>query len=140
MDVSHFFWQTISREHCKVGGTFDPCGCEVADAIPVESKDGSWIPADPVSGALVVNIGDIMDALTSHTYKSTYHRVIHRGDKFRVSIPFFFEPPRDMIITPIARMVPDGQEGQIMPFTYFEHLKVGWSSTAETHLSDPNSP
>jgi isopenicillin N synthase-like dioxygenase len=93
--------------------------------VAVEAKDGSWIPADPLPGALVVNIGDIMDSLTSHAYKSTYHRVIHRGSKFRVSIPFFFEPPRDMVITPIKSMIPDGQEGSVKPFTYFDHLKVG---------------
>lgn len=75
-------------------------------------------------GALVVNIGDILDSLTSHTYKSTYHRVIHRGDKFRVSIPFFFEPPRDMVIAPIQKMVPKGQQGMVEPFTYFDHLKA----------------
>lgn len=89
----------------------------------MEAKDGSWIPADPQPGALVVNIGDIIDALTSHAYKSTYHRVIHRGSKYRVSMPFFFEPPRDMEIRPIPEMVPEGQEAG-KPFVYFEHLKV----------------
>jgi isopenicillin N synthase-like dioxygenase len=89
----------------------------------VESKDGSWIPADPVPGAFVVNIGDIIDALTSHAYKSTYHRVIHRGSKYRVSIPFFFEPPRDMTITPIEGMITEGAD-VVKPFVYFDHLKV----------------
>ncbi|ORY30189.1 hypothetical protein BCR39DRAFT_153153 [Naematelia encephala] len=92
-------------------------------ALQVEAKDGSWIPADPVPGAFVVNIGDIIDALTSHAYKSTYHRVIHRGNKYRVSMPFFFEPPRDMTITPIEGMVAPGDEGKIKPFVYFDHLK-----------------
>ena len=101
--------------------------------MSVEAKDGSWIPADPVPGALVVNIGDIMDAFTSHAYKSTYHRVIHRGSKFRVSIPFFFEPPRDMTITPIKSMVPVGEEGLVKPFTYFDHLKV---SSQPGYLAD----
>ena len=91
-------------------------------ALQVEAADGSWIPADPVPNAFVVNIGDIIDSLTSHQYKSTYHRVIHKGSKFRVSIPFFFEPPRDMTIEPIPSMVPQGGTG-IAPFTYFDHLK-----------------
>lgn len=72
----------------------------------------------------MVNIGDILDSLTSHAYKSTYHRVIHRGSKFRVSIPFFFEPPRDMVITPLTSMIPEDQKHAIKPFTYFDHLKV----------------
>jgi len=96
-----------------------------AKLTAVEAKDGSWIPADPVPGAFVVNIGDIIDALTSHAYRSTYHRVVHRGDKYRVSIPFFFEPPRDMTITPIPGMVPTGSE-VVKPFVYFDHLKVSY--------------
>jgi isopenicillin N synthase-like dioxygenase len=113
----------IFRVLSRVGG-IARCSPSARLTPPVEAKDGSWIPADPVSGALVVNIGDIMDSLTSHAYKSTYHRVIHRGNKFRVSIPFFFEPPRDMIIRPIESMVPEGEEGLVKPFTYFDHLKV----------------
>lgn len=76
----------------------------------------------------MVNIGDIIDSLTSHAYRSTYHRVIHRGDKYRVSIPFFFEPPRDMTITPIPKMA---TAEAVKPFVYFDHLKVSWPCGAE---------
>jgi isopenicillin N synthase-like dioxygenase len=78
-----------------------------------------------VPGAFVVNIGDILDALTSHAYKSTYHRVIHKGSKYRVSIPFFFEPPKEMTITPIEAMANDES---LKPFVYFDHLKVSSAS------------
>lgn len=91
-------------------------------SLQVESKDGSWIAADPIPGAFVVNIGDIVDALTSHGYKSTYHRVIHRGTRYRVSIPFFFEPPRDWLVEPLRGLVPEGHTG-VPPFKYFDHLK-----------------
>ncbi|WVQ80705.1 hypothetical protein IAT38_002810 [Cryptococcus sp. DSM 104549] len=91
-------------------------------ALQVESKDGSWIPADPVPGAFVVNIGDIIDTLTGHQYKSTYHRVIHRGSNYRVSIPFFFEPQRDQVIQTLEGFLPAG-ETPVKPFTYFDHLK-----------------
>lgn len=91
-------------------------------ALQVEAKDGSWIPADVIPGAFVVNIGDIVDTLTSHTYKSTYHRVIHRGSRYRVSMPFFFEPPRDFLVTPLASLVPPDTKA-VEPFTYFDHLK-----------------
>ncbi|OCF76289.1 hypothetical protein I204_03589 [Kwoniella mangroviensis CBS 8886] len=91
-------------------------------ALQVESKDGSWIPADPIPGAYVVNIGDIIDTLTGHQYKSTYHRVIHRGSNYRVSMPFFFEPKRDQVIQTLPGMVPAGEKA-VEPFTYFDHLK-----------------
>ncbi|WVQ73108.1 hypothetical protein IAR50_002672 [Cryptococcus sp. DSM 104548] len=90
-------------------------------ALQVESKDGSWIPADPVPGAFVVNIGDIIDTITGHQYKSTYHRVIHKSPTYRVSMPFFFEPTRDQVIKPMEGFLPEGEV--VKAFTYFDHLK-----------------
>jgi isopenicillin N synthase-like dioxygenase len=52
----------------------------------------SWINADPVPGAFVVNIGDMMERWTNGLWRSTSHRVVHRGQEFRTSVPFFYEP------------------------------------------------
>ena len=67
------------------------------DALQVRSRAASnqWITANPVHGAFVVNIGDMMERWTNGLWKSTPHRVIHRGDSFRVSVPFFYEPDFD---------------------------------------------
>ncbi|MCJ1351037.1 MAG: hypothetical protein MMC33_001019 [Icmadophila ericetorum] len=66
-------------------------------ALQVQSRlhPNIWIPADPIEGAFVVNIGDMMERWTGGLWKSTLHRVVHRGDGFRVSVPFFFEPDFD---------------------------------------------
>ena len=55
----------------------------------------SWINADPVPGAFIVNIGDMMERWTNGMWRSTTHRVVHRGHGFRVSVPFFHEPDFD---------------------------------------------
>jgi isopenicillin N synthase-like dioxygenase len=55
----------------------------------------SWINADPVPGAFIVNIGDMMERWTNGLWRSTSHRVVHRGNGFRVSVPFFHEPNFD---------------------------------------------
>jgi isopenicillin N synthase-like dioxygenase len=55
-------------------------------------RSGEWINADPMPGAFVVNIGDMMERWTNGLWKSTTHKVVHRGDGFRVSVPFFMEP------------------------------------------------
>ena len=63
-------------------------------ALHVKSRSGknTWINADPIHGAFVVNIGDMMERWTNGLWKSTIHRVMHQGDGFRVSLPFFMEP------------------------------------------------
>jgi isopenicillin N synthase-like dioxygenase len=54
-------------------------------ALQVQTKDGDWINADPIEGSFVVNIGDMLNVWTNDVYKSTLHRVIHKGDSYRIS-------------------------------------------------------
>ena len=55
-------------------------------------EEGRWVDVDPVEGALVVNIGDMMSRWSGGKWKATRHRVVHKGGGYRVSVPFFFEP------------------------------------------------
>jgi len=64
-------------------------------------EEGIWITADPMPGCVVCNIGEMWEIWTNGLYKSTVHRVIHRGSDRRVSIPFFFEPNFTAEIAPL---------------------------------------
>lgn len=44
----------------------------------------------------------MVEIMTNGMYKSTLHRVIHKGNRYRVSVPFFFEPNFDAIIEPLS--------------------------------------
>lgn len=62
---------------------------------------GGWIEAPPIPGALVCNIGDMLDRLTGGAYRSTPHRVRNLSGKSRLSFPFFFDPGWDAEIVPL---------------------------------------
>ncbi|KAL6194805.1 hypothetical protein ACLB2K_035880 [Fragaria x ananassa] len=49
-----------------------------------------WTPVPPVTGALVVNIGDLLQLISNDRFKSVEHRVLanHRGP--RISVASFF--------------------------------------------------
>lgn len=64
-------------------------------------EEGIWITADPIPGCIVCNIGEMWEIWSNGLYKSTLHRVIHRGPDYRVSIPFFFEPNFDAKVAPL---------------------------------------
>ncbi|WP_394790140.1 isopenicillin N synthase family dioxygenase [Rhodoferax sp.] len=58
--------------------------------LEVQSADGEWLYADPVPGAFVVNLGDMMPVWTNGAYHSNGHRVRNRSpERHRYSIPFF---------------------------------------------------
>ncbi|KAI0699114.1 Clavaminate synthase-like protein [Cytidiella melzeri] len=105
------------------------------DVTPAEAvEDGVWIKADPIPGCIVCNVGEMWEIWSNGLYKSTLHRVVHRGSNYR--IPFFFEPNFDALVKPLAAAarIQEGDpkvEGQIQktyqPVVYGEFLlgKVG---------------
>jgi len=70
--------------------------------LEILAKDGSWIDMRPPEGALVVNVGDMLQRLTNHVLPSTTHRVRNpAGDRARYSrysMPFFLHLRSDFPI------------------------------------------
>ncbi|KAF9454785.1 Clavaminate synthase-like protein [Macrolepiota fuliginosa MF-IS2] len=100
-----------------------------ASGLPAEGgEEGIWITADPIPGCVVCNIGEMWETWTNGLYRSTLHRVVHRGSNYR--IPFFFEPNFDALVKPLdaARRICDTQnrdkrEPLREPIVYGEFLK-----------------
>jgi isopenicillin N synthase-like dioxygenase len=62
------------------------------DAGGLEVKSRSqWVPAPPMAGSFVCNIGDMLDRMTGGRYHSTPHRVRNDAPRARLSFPFFFD-------------------------------------------------
>lgn len=70
--------------------------------LQVKTRDG-WIDAPPVAGALVCNIGDMLDRLTGGAYRSTPHRVLNTSGNERLSFPLFFDPAFSARVTPLPQ-------------------------------------
>jgi len=65
--------------------------------LEVRSRTG-WVEVPPMPGAFVCNIGDVLERLTHGAYVSTAHRVRNLSARSRLSFPFFFDPPFDMVV------------------------------------------
>ncbi|AQR74331.1 isopenicillin N synthase family oxygenase [Sphingomonas sp. LM7] len=76
-------------------------GAEEA-GLELLDRDGKWLPVKPPQGAMVVNVGDMLQRLTNHVLPSTTHRVVNpppeRRGNSRYSMPFFLHPAPDFLI------------------------------------------
>jgi len=72
-------------------------------------KDGRWLSIAPPEGALVVNIGDMLQRLTNHDLPSTTHRVRNpsgeRAGHSRYSMPYFLHPRSDFPLATLPECV-----------------------------------
>ncbi|MFK7956211.1 MAG: isopenicillin N synthase family dioxygenase [Lysobacterales bacterium] len=77
--------------------------------LEILSREGQWVPVTTVPGAIMCNIGDMMQRLTNHVFPSTTHRVVNPpGDqalKSRYSIPFFLHPNADFMIETLSSCI-----------------------------------
>lgn len=90
--------------------------------LQVMTQGDVWIdvPVDP--GALVVNIGDMMEAWTNGRLRSTPHRVLNlRPERF--SLPYFVAANHDTLIKPFPQLVPKGTTPRYAPFAAGAHLE-----------------
>lgn len=104
-------------------------GAEEA-GLQLKEKDGSWLDVAPPPGALVVNIGDMLQRLTNHVLPSTTHRVVNpapeRRGFARYSTPFFLHFNPDFLIETLPSTITPGN-----PDRY-----AGKAITADDYLAE----
>ena len=84
---------------------------------------GDWHDVAPLPGALVVNVGDLMQRWTNDRWRSTLHRVINRrAGRDRWSIAYFFDLDADVRIEPLAVCVSTDRPARYGSITPAEHL------------------
>jgi isopenicillin N synthase-like dioxygenase len=71
---------------------------DAVGGLEVRNKLGQWIPAPPIPGTFVVNLGDFMARWTNDRFASTPHRVVNRSRLERYSIPVFLDPDYDSVV------------------------------------------
>ena len=101
-------------------------GAEEA-GLELLDRDGRWLPIRPPEGAMVVNVGDMLQRLTNHVLPSTTHRVVNpppeRRGTPRYSMPFFLHLAPDFLIETLPGCVnPDNPDRYPDPITADAYL------------------
>ncbi|TVY43406.1 1-aminocyclopropane-1-carboxylate oxidase [Lachnellula occidentalis] len=96
--------------------------------LEVRDKSGRWVDVRPVEGALVMNIGDVLQRWSNDFLISTLHRVHlpplddsyesqdgKRKTLPRFSIPYFVVPKRDTVLEPLEGDFGEKQQKKYKP-------------------------
>ena len=95
-----------------------------APGLEVLARNGAWIDVPLIEGAMVMNIGDMMEVLSNGRFVATRHRVRKVAEE-RYSFPLFFACDYDCVIEPVVK----GEAPRYAPIRGGEHLHA---QTAQT--------
>lgn len=90
--------------------------------LEVRRSDGTWLPATPVPGTFVINVGDILSRWTNGRWQSTPHRVQDRAAADRYSVPYFFDPAMSATIACLPTCITPGESPRYEPLRYGEYV------------------
>jgi isopenicillin N synthase-like dioxygenase len=94
-------------------------------------KDGEFVPAPVVHGAILVNIGDLLQMWSNDVLKSTRHRVAappqdpeDKSDWLgsRLSIPYFVAPNKDAVLVCIGTCCGSERPKKYGPVKAWEYI------------------
>lgn len=97
--------------------------------LQVEVAPGAWVDVDAPDGALVINLGDLMQRWTNDRWRSTMHRVVVPPDgglTRRLTMPFFHNANWDARIECIVQ---PGGEARHAPVVAGPYLMSKFRST-----------
>eukprot|EP01134_Creolimax_fragrantissima_P006376 CFRG6376T1 len=77
-----------------------------------------WADVPPISNALVLNIGDMMQIFTNGRLKAPLHRVLASATSERFSAPFFFNPAYSADVRPLNALIGKGDKEKYAPVSW----------------------
>lgn len=95
--------------------------------LELYTKEGTWLPVNARENTLIVNVGDMLQRLTNHVYRSTTHRVVNPESttvpRSRYSMPFFLHPNPDFHIDVLPGCISEDNPRRYEAITAGEYLQ-----------------
>lgn len=89
--------------------------------LQIQTRDGRWIEAHQIEGAILVNTGEFLNRWTNGRFIATPHRVV-QPKRDRYSIAFFFNPTWDAIAQPLPTCVSRDNPAQFEPISFLDYI------------------
>ncbi len=105
--------------------------CEATTpGLELLQANGEWLPVQTEPGQIIVDTGDMLQALSNGLLKSTTHRVVNpnssrapigQRSSRRFSMPFFVHPRPEFDLTPLPNCIERTGGNQLFPAQNAEH-------------------
>ncbi len=117
LDIEHLPAADLGVHHHTDAGVLTVLLQDEVSGLQVY-RDGYWYDVPTIPGALVINTGDMMQVWSNDIYRAAIHRVRAMHDRDRYSIPFFFNPAADCVVSPLPSVISDDQPAR--------YRAIGW--------------
>ncbi|GLA14471.1 hypothetical protein AnigIFM62618_000851 [Aspergillus niger] len=94
-----------------------------------DREASEWADAEPVPGAFVVNLGNMLMRWTNDRYISNLHRVINRSGQERYSVPYFISGNLDYVVECIPSCKAETEKAKYPPITVEEWMLARYADT-----------
>ena len=91
--------------------------------LEIRPAGHDWIAPPQLSGAYLVNSGDMLKRWTNDMYRSTAHRVRNLSAGDRYAVPFFYGARDDAVVEPVPTTVSEERPSRHDPITYGDYQR-----------------
>ncbi|XP_010249910.1 PREDICTED: gibberellin 3-beta-dioxygenase 1-like [Nelumbo nucifera] len=88
-------------------------------------RDGfGWVSVPPLAGALIVNVGDLLQILSNARFPAVLHRAVVNRTNQRLSIAYFYGPSTETRIMPLSKLIGPGDPPLYRSLTWKEYIGI----------------
>nr|GMC65254.1 gibberellin 3-beta-dioxygenase 3-like [Ipomoea batatas] len=93
-------------------------------ALQVYGPNLKWVAVEPISTAIIVNIGDLLHIYSNGQCKNVLHRAIVSEAHHRISVGYFFGPKSVANLSSPLKLIKGGDFPMYRPITWKEYRKI----------------
>jgi len=131
-----------------VGDSSDSCSNSDAEKRKkqkleeAQETEEDWIDVPPPihdETTFVVNLGDMLERWTNGLFASTRHRVLNKTGQVRYSVPFFYKPNYEALVSPLDICCCDTNPPRFQPTVCGEHYVAFTRKVTDLSLHSRNT-
>nr|GLL20510.1 gibberellin 3-beta-dioxygenase 1-like [Ipomoea trifida] len=92
--------------------------------LQVYGPNLNWVDVEPISNAIIVNLGDLMQIISNGQFKSVLHRAIVSKAHHRISVAYFFGPNKNVEISPSPKLIKGSDFPMYRSISWKEYLDI----------------